>query len=138
MWLLWVIGGWIQVASKRYFITDWSRADLIHAVVGSIICIATMWNCISLFMVYGFLPALHPIAGIFCLFFITLLFITGVTTYILTRYYKEKIWDPSEVWRKMAKLHSIIAYVTLILCALVCSGGIGTYALLFLNDDNLY
>jgi hypothetical protein len=26
----------------------------------------------------------------------------------------------------------------MVLCALVCSGGIGTYALLFLGDENLY
>ena len=138
MWLLWIVGGWIQVASKRYFITHWSKADLIHAVVGSAICIVTITNCFFLFLEYGFLPSLHAIAGIFCMVFIFALFVSGVLTYMLTRFHKEKIWAVNENWRIAAKVHTVIAYVTLVLCALVCSGGIGTYALLFLNDVYLY
>lgn len=57
---------------------------------------------------------------------------------MLTRFHKEKIWAVNENWRIAAKVHTVIAYVTLVLCALVCSGGIGTYALLFLNDVYLY
>lgn len=138
MWLLWIIGGWIQVASKRYFISNWTTADVIHAFVGTVICVLTFWNCAALFVVYGFLPSLHSIAGMCCLLAIAALFGTGWLTSLLTRYHKEKIWAENENWRIAAMAHKIIAYVTLVLCALVCSGGIGTYALLFLDDEFLY
>lgn len=138
MWILWIIGAWVQVASKRYFIANWGSADFIHAAVGTFICLITFWNCGRLFLFYGFLPSLHSIAGMFCLLLILLMFATGWLTTLLTRYHKEKIWAENEHWRIAAKAHKIIAYVTLTLCALVCSGGIGTYAIIFLNDDDLY
>jgi hypothetical protein len=80
------------VATKRYFISDWNAVDVAHALIGSAMCILTIWNCVALFVVYGFLPSLHSIAGMICLVAIIALFVTGWLVSLLTRYHKEKIW----------------------------------------------
>ena len=128
MFSLWTIGGGIQLASKRYFISNWRSADQIHAVVGTIMVLGTLTNILDLFKVYGAHRNIHVILGCVCMVLDVLMCITGMASYFIQRLG----WKKSEGMRIFFKLHRIMGYFTLTMNMIVCFGGTVTYAYNFL------
>jgi hypothetical protein len=133
MFCLWIVGGGIQLASKRYFISNWRSADQIHAVMGTVMVLGTLTNIIDLFKVYGAHRNIHVILGFVCVSMDLIMMVTGMASYFVQRWG----WKQSEGMRRFFKLHRIMGYLTLTMNLIVCFGGTVTYAYNFLRDIKL-
>ena len=135
MWFAWTIGGFLQVASKRYFISNWRFSDWIHALSGTFIIGATIYSCFDLFLEYGFTWKVHPVIGTVGLVMSIVVGLTGLFTILFSRYSR---WVRFDVSRIFGSIHCFFGYLTLILCVVVNSGGMITYASNFQHSKKLY
>ena len=135
---LWVIGSIIQLSTKRYFISHWKAVDVIHAVVGTIICVGTIWNCIYLYAECGINSwDIHVVLGTIAMVIDFVLLVSGFISYYIVNYYIDPHWEAPTKKVFWNKVHWYLGYFTIFLNLGVCFGGGLTYASKFLVDSPL-
>ena len=138
MLALWLIGSVIQLASKRYFISKWKKADIIHAVVGTIIIGGTIWNCFFLYGTCGIKKwDVHVVLGTVCLGLDILLLISGFASYYMVHWHKDPVWSAPRTRQYINKFHWYLGYFLIFFNLGLCFGGALTYASKFLVDSPL-